>query len=124
MLLGARDTLIVVNMRLHLLNLKRVLDVLGTSLGADGAEDYIDLLERELLGFGDVAEKVVSMWSFEKGEGTRNLQPNEDREASGEDSEHQERPPANVADGFGSDLRDDEVEQPLRRSSKTDTIGT
>jgi hypothetical protein len=46
----------------------------------------------------------------------------EDTHASAEASEHDESLPSNGVDGAGSDLRDDEVEEPLSGSSEADTI--
>lgn len=47
---------------------------------------------------------------------------NECTHSSTEATEHDEGPPADRVDGTWGDLSDDEIEKPLSRSSKTDTI--
>lgn len=45
-----------------------------------------------------------------------------DSHGSAEDTEHEESPPANMVHSPGSDLRNDEVEQPLGCGSHADTV--
>jgi hypothetical protein len=86
--------LLIVNASLGLLNLNRLLDVLGPCLSINGTKHNINLLKGELLSLG-------------------NEDPYEDGHAHAEDGEHQERAPADAVDGCGCDLGDDEVEEPL-----------
>ena len=91
---------------LRMLNIVLVQSVLhiGTTLFlSNGTKDEVHLFQGPALGF---------------------FHENNDKDSisSAEDAEHDEGLPANAVDSTGSDLGDDEVEQPLSSSSETDTV--
>lgn len=75
-----------------------------TALGIDIAKENIHLLECLILSLLDAEEDPR-------------------RHGNAEDTEHNERLPANVVDGGRRDVCDDKIEEPLRRGTHTDTIG-
>lgn len=86
--------LLVVDASLPLLDLDRILDILGPCISVHHAKYKVYLFERKLL----------RLWDED---------PNKYRHGQAEDGEHQECTPANAVDGGGGDLRNDEVKEPL-----------
>lgn len=87
----------------HVVLVQGVLHIRTALLLSNATEDQVHFLQGPALGF-----------LHEDG--------HKDTHGSAEDTKHDEGLPANVVDGIGGDLGDDEVEQPLRGSAKTDTV--
>lgn len=103
--LGLGDHLLValfiINAGLTLLDLDRLLDILGPGLCVHNTKDDINLLEGQLL----------SLW---------NKDPDEDRHRQAEDGEHKECLPSNTVNGGRRNFGDDKVEEPLGCSYEDD----
>lgn len=88
---------------LHLVLVQGVLHIRPALFLSNATEDQVHFLQSPALGFlHEDGHKYTH--------------------GSAEDTEHDEGLPANAVDGTGGDLGDDEVEQPLSGSAKTDTV--